>query len=386
MTVRNSIHEMSELLTQWRRDIHAHPETAFEEVRTSNLVQERLKSFGVEVHTGFAKTGVVGVLKCGDSDRSIGFRADMDALPMDEHNDMEYKSTHAGKMHACGHDGHTTILLGAAKYLAETKNFDGTVYFYFQPAEEAGGGANIMIQDGLFKQFKPDEVYALHNKPREPIGSISVRAGSLLAAPDAFTMTIKGQGGHAALPQGCVDPIYATIQICNGLQSIVSRRTDPLDNVVLTITKINGGDAYNVIPDSVEVWGTIRTMKAETRDFAEQELKHIATTIGQAHGVDVDVTYERMYPPTVNDPQAAEYAHSAAVSAVGAGNVFEAKQVMGGEDFSYMLEHVPGCMVGLGNGDSAGLHNPKFDFADEAIPYGVEWFVQLAEQRLATKS
>lgn len=383
MAVRNSIHEITPLLTEWRQDIHAHPEIAFEEVRTSGLVQNRLKSFGVDVYTGYAKTGVVGVLKNGTSDRSIGFRADMDALPMDEHNDFDYKSTYDGKMHACGHDGHTTMLLGVAKYLAETRNFDGTVYFYFQPAEEAGGGANVMIKDGLFEKFKPDEVYALHTAPGHPVGSIGMFAGGWLAAPDAFTLKIQGVGGHAAMPHKCADPIYAGIQICNALQSIVSRKTDPIDNVVLTITRFMGGDAYNVIPDSIEIWGTVRTMKHETRDYAEETLKHIATTVGHAHGVTVDVDYERMYPPTINDAQAVEYARQAAIVTVGEDNVFEATPVMGGEDFSYMLEHAMGCMVALGNGDTPYCHHPKFNFDDTAIPYGVEWFVNLAEQRLS---
>lgn len=385
MAVRNSIQDMTSLLTEWRRDIHQNPELAFQETRTSALVQERLKSFGVDVHTGFAKTGVVGVLKNGTSQRSIGFRADMDALPIYEQNDMDYKSTVDGVMHACGHDGHTTILLGVAQYLAHNKNFDGTVYFYFQPAEEDGGGANIMLQDGLFDTFKPDEVYALHTGPWYELGEIALVSGAFLAAPDEFCLKIKGKGGHAAIPQACVDPMYAGVQICNALQSIASRRVDPLDSLVLSITRFyGGGDAYNVIPDTIEIGGTVRTMLPETRDFAEHELAHIATTVGHAHGVSVDVSYNRMYPPTVNDVQATEYARNAAIATVGEDNVKQGAKSMGGEDFAYMLEHVPGCMVSLGNGTGGyNLHHPQFNFNDDSIPYGVEWFVTLAEQRLA---
>ena len=384
MSIRNSIQDMTALLTEWRQDIHAHPELAFEETRTSKLVQQRLKSFGITVHTGFAGTGVVGVLKNGTSNRCIGFRADMDALPIYEQNEVAYKSTADGKMHACGHDGHTTVLLGVAKYLADTKNFNGTVYFYFQPAEEAGGGANIMIQDGLFEHFKPDQVYALHTSPMHEVGEIAMVAGSFLAAPDAFTITIQGKGGHAAMPHLCVDPIYAGVQICNALQSIVSRKVDPLDNMVVTITRFHGGDAYNVIPDSVEIWGTVRTMKHKTREYAEHALKNIAITVGHAHGVTMEVKYDCMYPPTINDETATEYARQAAVTTVGKDNVSVADRLMGGEDFSYMLEQVPGCMVCLGNGkDSYVCHHPKFNFNDTSIPYGVEWFVNMAEQRLA---
>ncbi len=386
MHIRNSIHNMTDMLTAWRQDIHAHPELAFEEVRTSGLVQQRLKSFGIEVHTGFGGTGVVGVIKNGTSDRKIGFRADMDALPITEQSDMPYTSTTDGKMHACGHDGHTTILLGVAKYLAENKNFDGTVYLYFQPAEEAGGGANVMIQDGLFDQFKPDEVYALHTSPTHAVGEIAMVEGPFLAAPDAFTLHVQGKGGHAAIPQMCIDPIYAGVQICNALQSIASRRVDPLDNIVVSITRFHGGDAYNVIPDSIDIWGTVRTMQHATREYAEKTLGSIAKTVGNAHGVTVDVTYERMYPPTINDPQAVKYAWQAALDTVGADYVLVAPRIMGGEDFSYMLEQVPGCMVCLGNGkDSFVCHHPKFNFNDSSIPYGVQWFVHMAEQRLAKK-
>ena len=377
------IRQMLPQLTQWRQDLHAHPEIAFEEVRTSQLVQERLKSFGdVQIHTGFAKTGVVGVLKNGNSSKKIGFRADMDALPIYEENDLPYNSTYKGKMHACGHDGHTTILLGVAQYLAKHKPFDGTVYFYFQPAEEGGGGANVMIQEGLFDKFRPDEVYALHNFPGQPIGTISYKSGVMWASPDGFTLNIKGVGGHAAMPHACVDPVYVALQIGNGLQAIASRQTDPLDSIVVSITQINAGKAHNVIPSNAQMAGTVRTMQPSTRDFAQHQVHTISENIAKAYGAEVEVIYKRMYPPTINDEQATRYAKEAAIAAVGESNTVLGKPSMGGEDFSYMLEQVPGCMIGLGNGDSYGLHHPQFNFCDEAIPYGMQWYINLAKQRL----
>ena len=386
MSVRNSIFEMKDVVSEWRRQIHSHPELCFEEVKTSALVQEKLAEFGVEFHTGYAKTGVVGVLKNGTSERSIGFRADMDALPLTEENDVPYKSKIDGKMHACGHDGHTACLLGAAKYLAETKNFDGTVYFYFQPAEEGGGGANVMIQEGLFDNFKPDEVYALHTRAGLPVGDIAMDSGAASAAPDDFRITIQGLGGHAARPQMALDPLYAITQIYTAMQSLVARRASPFDNLVVSITQIHGGTANNIIPDTAWLGGTVRSVDPNTRDQMEQEITQMATHIATGLGMTADVEYIRRYPPMYNDETATENARNAAIAAVGEDHVSISEKSMGGEDFAYMQQIVPGCMVLLGNGDTAGVHHPRFNFDDEAIPYAIEWYTQLAEGRLAAKS
>ena len=381
--------QLDDMLAQlklWRQDLHQYPETAFEETRTSKLVQQRLESFGIKTYTGFAKTGVVGVLSNGSSTKKIGFRADMDALPIAEENQFAYKSKNQGKMHACGHDGHTSILLGVAQYLAKHKNFDGTIYFYFQPAEENGGGANVMIQEGLFEQFGPDEVYALHNMPGKPIGSIAVRSGAILAAPDVFEIHIKGLGGHAALPHKTVDPVFVAAQMLSALQVIAARKTNPLDSIVLSTTCIQAGDIFNVIPESATLKGTVRTLSAATRDFAQEQMTVICDHIAKAFGASAQVDYKRMYPVTINDEVASEYARQAAIAAVGDDNVLFPDVIMGGEDFSYMLEQVSGCMVYIGNGDSYGWHHPRFDFCDEAIEYGVKWFIHLAQQRLTSLS
>ena len=374
-------------LTAIRRDIHKHPETAFEEERTAAIVAERLAAWGIEVHRGLAKTGVVGTLRCGASQRAVGLRADMDALKLDELNDVPYRSVHEGKMHACGHDGHTAMLLGAARYLAETRTFDGTVHFVFQPAEELDGGGKVMIEDGLFERFPVDAIYGMHNMPGLPAGQFAVVPGAVLASADTFGITISGVGGHGAWPHECTDPVLIAGEIILALQSIVSRGTDPLLSAVVSVTQMRAGDAANVIPETAELAGTARAFSSKVRDAIEASMRRITEGVCAAHGATGAVAYERGYPPTVNHPEESEIAAAAAARVVGGDNVVrELAPMMGSEDFSYMLEARPGCYIFIGNGvgdDVAICHSPRYDFNDDILPIGAEYWVSLVESALA---
>jgi hippurate hydrolase len=380
-------------LTAVRRDIHAHPELAFEESRTSTLVAEKLAGWGVEVHRGLAKTGVVGVIR-GRSERSgrgVGLRADMDCLPMHEANAFLHKSKNEGRMHACGHDGHTTMLLGAARYLAETRNFDGTAYLIFQPAEEGGGGGQVMVQEGLFERFPANEVYALHNWPGLPPGKMAVRAGAVMAATDEVQITVRGRGGHGAMPHLAVDPVVAAAHIITALQTIASRNANPIDAVVVSICSMATSQVgvFNVIPAQVKLVGTVRSFQPETRDLAERRVKEIAAKTAEALGASAEVAFVRGYPSTINSAREAQFAAQVGRRVFGADNVItEHEPTMGGEDFSYMLQARPGAYVFLGQGGAAGgclLHNPNYDFNDEVIPLGAGYLAALVEEALPLK-
>ncbi len=389
MTIKDEIKRDHDLLTEWRRDFHAHPELAFEEERTAGLVAERLESFGVEVSRGLAKTGVVGKLTTGTGKRAIALRADMDALPMDEGNDFEYASKTPGKMHGCGHDGHTTMLLGAAKYLAETKDFDGTVYFVFQPAEEAEGGAEVMVKEGLFEKFPVEAIYGMHNWPGMPVGEFAIAPGPMMAAFDVFDLVIRGQGSHGAMPHQGVDSIVVASQVVSALQSITSRNTDPIDALVVSVTQIHGGDAYNIIPDEVILRGTVRSFREEVRDMVEPAVKRIADGVCAAYGATAELHYEKRYPATVNSVEETELAAEAATKIVGSEAINRSPvPSMGSEDFAYMLREKPGSYVWVGNGAGEGgcmLHNPGYDFNDDIIPIGASYWATLVEQVLSAE-
>lgn len=389
MAVINRIADFHNDMVEWRHDIHAHPETAFEEVRTAGVVAEKLQSFGMEVHTGLAKTGVVGVLKCGNSDRKIGLRADMDALDLQELADVAHKSKHDGKMHACGHDGHTTMLLGAARYLAETKNFDGTIYFIFQPAEENEAGGRLMVDEGLFDQFPCTDVYGMHNMPGIPVGQIALMPGPMMASADFFEIVVTGVGAHGAMPHQGVDPILVGSEIITGLQRIVSRTVDPLKQAVISATKFQSGHTTNVIPETALIAGTTRAFSTKVQDIMEEEIRRVAEGIAAAHGATIAYTYDRRYAPTINTPEETEIAHRAAATVVGEENVRrDLDPTMGAEDFSWMLQARPGCYIWVGNGESGEpggcmVHNPNYDFNDEVLPIGASYWVKLVEQELA---
>ena len=374
-----------------RRDLHAHPELAFEESRTSTLVADKLAGWGIEVHRGLARTGVVGVIPGKGKGGAIGLRADMDCLPVEEANDLPYKSQHRGRMHACGHDGHTTMLLGAARYLAETRNFSGTAFVIFQPAEEGGGGGQVMVQEGLFRRFPAEQVYALHNWPGLPPGKMAVRPGPVMAATDEVQIVVRGRGGHAALPHLAVDPVVAAVQIIGALQTIASRNVSPLDSVVVSICSLQTSQvgAFNVIPDAVTLIGTVRTFRARTRDLAERRVKEIAAKTAEALGASAEVDYRRGYPATVNSAREAEFAASVGRRIFGAQNVdTEHEPTMGGEDFAYMLLERPGAYVFLGQGGQESgcwLHNARYDFNDEVIPLGAGFLAALVEEALPLK-
>jgi hippurate hydrolase len=379
-------------LTAIRRDLHAHPELSFQERRTSGVVVEYLKKHGIETHLGLAKTGVVGVIKGkGNGGKGIALRADMDCLPMHEQNAFPHKSQHEGRMHACGHDGHTTMLLGAARYLAETRNFAGTAYVVFQPAEEGGGGGEVMVREGLFDRFPATEIYAVHNWPGLPPGQMAVRAGPVMAATDEVQITLRGRGGHGAMPHYTVDPVVAAAQVISALQTIASRNVSPLDSVVVSVCSMQTSQlgAFNVIPDHVRLVGTVRTFRPETRDLAEQRLKEISTKIAEALGATAEVSYTRGYPATVNSAREAQFAAQVGERLFGKGNVItEHEPTMGGEDFSYMLQARPGAYVFLGQGGAQGgcfLHNPNYDFNDEVIPLGAGYLAALVEEALPVK-
>jgi amidohydrolase len=380
-------------LRDLRRDIHAHPELAFEENRTSRLVAEKLGAWGIEVHKGLAKTGLVGVIagKRAASGRAVGLRADMDCLPMHERNTFAHKSQSEGRMHACGHDGHTTMLLGAARYLAESRNFDGTAYVIFQPAEEGGGGGQVMVKEGLFERFPANEIYALHNWPGLPAGQMAVRAGAVMAATDEVQITVRGRGGHGAMPHLAVDPVVAAAHIITALQTVASRTVSPLDSVVVSICSMATSQlgVFNVIPDQVKLVGTVRTFQPATRDLAQQRVREIATKTAEALGATAELTYERGYPATINSAREAQFAAQVGQRLFGAENVItEHEATMGGEDFSYMLQARPGAYVFLGQGGAAGgclLHNPNYDFNDEVIPLGAGYLAALVEEALPLK-
>jgi len=387
MPVINRIAAFQPEMQGWRQDIHAHPELGYEEHRTSETVARLLAEWGIEVHRGVAGTGVIGVLRSGASGRAIGLRADMDALPMPEDTGLPYASRNPGRMHACGHDGHTTMLLGAAKYLAETKHFDGTVVFIFQPAEEGGAGGQRMVQEGLFTRFPVDSVYAVHNDPGLKLGEMSVVAGPVLAAADMLDIRVRGRGGHAARPHLAIDPVLVGSQLVVALHHVVSRRVDPLDSAVISLCQFNAGSAHNVIPEKAEIHGTVRTLLPRTRDEMERLIIQTAKSVGAMNDAEVEVDYKRGYPPTVNHEAETERAALAAAKVLGRDRVIRQRPpVMGGEDFSFMLLERPGCFVRVGQADGARgavpVHNPKYDFNDDALPIGASFFASLVEQEL----
>jgi len=387
MPVKNRIAEFHGEMTEWRHDLHSHPETAFEEHRTAEAVAGRLAAFGLEVHRGLARTGVVGTLKAGSSPRAIGLRADMDALDLQELNGFAHRSRHDGKMHACGHDGHTAMLLGAAKYLAETRNFDGTVHFIFQPAEENEAGGRVMVQEGLFEQFPVEQVYGMHNWPGLEVGKIALRPGPMMASADFFEIEVTGVGSHGAFPHQGVDPIVTAAEIVLALQRAVARVVDPMQPAVLSVTQFHSGFTGNVIPETAKLAGTTRAFDERVQDLLEATIRRTAEGVAAAHGARVRVVYDRRYPPTVNSPAETELAHRAAAAVVGEENVRrDVSPVMGAEDFAWMLRERPGCYVWLGNGAAEGgcvVHNPNYDFNDEALPYGASYWATLVEQVLA---
>ena len=388
MIIDNRIAASHDELTRIRRDIHAHPETAFEEERTAGIVAKLLESYRIEVHRGLAKTGVVGTLKVGNGTKSIALRAELDALNIYELNEFDHKSVHEGKMHACGHDGHTTMLLGAARYLAETKHFDGTVYFVFQPAEENLAGGRVMVEDGLFDKFPCEAVYGMHNAPGLPVGKFAVTSGPVLASADFFEVKITGVGAHAGYPQHGNDPVVAVGAIINAFQTVAARRTDPLDSTVVSITQVHAGHTTNVIAEEAVLSGTTRALKPKTQDMIERELRQIAEGVGVTYGVGIEFSYDRRYLQTINTETETKKAGAAAAAIVGAENILrDEPPSMGTEDFSWMLNQRPGCYIFIGNGVEGGpggcyVHNPKYDFNDEILPLGVSYWSRLVEQEL----
>ncbi|MDR7306158.1 M20 aminoacylase family protein [Rhodoferax saidenbachensis] len=377
-----------------RRDLHAHPELCFEEIRTADLVAAKLTEWGIPIHRGLGTTGVVGIVKAGTSSRALALRADMDALPMQEFNTFAHTSQHPGKMHACGHDGHTAMLLGAAQYLAQHRNFDGTVYLVFQPAEEGGGGAREMIKDGLFEQFPVEAVFGMHNWPGMRAGTFAASPGPVMASSNEFKIVITGKGGHAAMPHNAIDPVVVACQMVQGFQTIISRNKKPIDAGVISVTMIHTGEATNVIPDHCEIQGTVRTFTIEVLDMIEQRMRDLARHTSAAFGTTCAFEFVRNYPPTINAPKEAEFARKVMASIVGEENVLVQEPTMGAEDFAYMLQAKPGCYSFIANGDGAHrdmghgggpcmLHNPSYDFNDELLPLGATYWVRLAEQWLA---
>ena len=374
-------------ITVWRRDFHENPELLYDTHRTSKIVKEKLTSFGCDqVITGLGRTGVVGVIhgRSNSNGKTIGLRADMDALPIKEITNLEYSSKKDGMMHACGHDGHTAMLLGAAKYLSETRNFDGKVVVIFQPAEEGGAGAKEMCEDGLMSDFDISEVYGMHNAPGLPIGQFNIRSGAFFAAADQFTVNIQGKGGHAARPQETIDPTIVGAHILIALQSVASRNTDPLKSLVVSVTSFRTeSDSYNVIPQTVQLKGTVRTLSKDVRDMAQKKITQLIKNTGLAFGANVELDYDRGYPVMINSDLETSHMIKAAKNVAGDKNVDDnASQVMGAEDFSYMLEERPGAYIRVGNGNTASLHHPNYDFNDESIPFGTSFWVELTETRL----
>ena len=377
-----------------RRDIHAHPELCFEEKRTADVIAKQLTDWGIPIHRGLGTTGVVGILKNGTSSRAVGLRADIDALPMTEKNTFEHASKHAGKMHACGHDGHTAMLLGAAKHFSKHRNFDGTVYLIFQPAEEGGGGAREMIKDGIFDKFPMEAVFGAHNWPGMAVGQFALRSGPVFASSNEFKIVIKGKGAHAAMPHLGLDPVPVACQMVQGFQTIVSRNKRPIDPGVISVTMIHTGEATNVVPDSCEIQGTVRTFTLELLDLIETRMKEMAEHTCAAFGAECEFEFVRNYPPTINHPAETEFVRGVMTDVVGADNVQEFEPTMGAEDFSYFLLEKPGCYFLIGNGDGSHrigghgmgpcmLHNPSYDFNDDLIPLGATLWARLAEKWLA---
>jgi amidohydrolase len=386
MPIVNRVADLQQEVAGWRRDLHAHPELGFDVHRTAGIVADKLKAFGCdEIVAGIGRTGVVGVIRGrkAASNRVIGLRADMDALPMEEITGLPHRSTVPGKMHACGHDGHTAMLLGAAKYLAETRNFDGTAIVIFQPAEEGGGGGREMVKDGLMERFGIGEVYGMHNVPDLPVGAFAIRPGPMLAAADKLRIEIEGKGAHAARPHLGVDTVLVGAQIINQLQSIVARNVDPLDSAVVSICTFKAGEAHNVVPQTALMLGTVRTLRAETRDLVQQRVAEVVEGTARLHGAKATLTYERSYPITTNHPRETEFAVAVATEIAGVERVDpDTPPLMGSEDFSFMLNERPGAMIFVGNGDTAGLHHPAYDFNDEAIPFGTSYWVRLVEKAM----
>ena len=392
MKVIDSIVTQAASIAAIRRDIHAHPELCFKEERTADVVANKLTEWGIPIHRGMGVTGVVGIIRGnGTSERAIGLRADMDALPMQESNTFAHASVHPNKMHACGHDGHTAMLLAAAQHFAKHRNFDGTVYLIFQPAEEGGGGARVMMEDGLFTQFPMDAVFGMHNWPGSQMGTFAVSPGPVMASTSEFKITVCGKGGHAALPHDAIDPIIVATQIVQAFQSIISRNKKPVDAGVISVTMIHAGEATNVIPNSCELQGTVRTFSVAVLDLIEKRMREVAAGLCAAHGASCDFDLERNYPPTVNSAHEANFARQVMEKIVGVQNVMVQEPTMGGEDFAYMLQAKPGayCFIANGDGDhramghGAGpcmLHNPSYDFNDDLIPLGATFWVRLAEE------
>jgi amidohydrolase len=384
------IAEFHDDLTNWRRDIHAHPELGFEEQRTSNLVAQKLAEFGYEVHRGIGRTGVVGRLRVGASPRSIGLRADMDALPIQEATNLPYRSRHDGRMHACGHDGHTTMLLGAARYLAETRNFEGTVHLIFQPAEEGLGGGKAMVDDGLFDRFPCDAIFGMHNRPGLAVGRFQIRTGAMMAGGAYFDIAVIGRGAHGARPEAAIDPVIVASHITTALQTVVSRNVRPLETTVLSVTQIHAGDAYNVIPERAFIRGTVRAFAPETLTLIEQNMGRIASGVASGFGATAELDFRSVFPPLVNDAAETKFIAEIAAELVGEDHVNRnGNLVMASEDFSYMLERRPGAYIQIGNGEIAGgceVHNPGYDFNDTALPPCASLFAGLAERKLAPVS
>ncbi len=394
MKVIDSIATEAAGLTALRRDIHAHPELCFEELRTADLVARQLTAWGIEVHRGLGKTGVVGVIRNGNSQRAIGLRADMDALPIQEFNTFAHASTHPGKMHACGHDGHVAMLLGAAQHLAKHRDFDGTVVLIFQPAEEGGGGAREMVRDGLFERFPVDAVFGVHNWPGLRVGQFALSAGPVMASSNEFKITIHGKGSHAALPHNGIDPVPIACQMVQAFQTIITRNKKPVDAGVISVTMIHTGEATNVVPDRCELQGTVRTFTLEVLDLIEQRMRAIAEHTCAAFDARCEFEFSRNYPPTVNHSSETAFLQQVVADVVGVDNVVPQEPTMGAEDFSYMLMEKPGCYAFIGNGDGAHremghgggpcmLHNPSYDFNDELLPLGATMWVRLVQSWLS---
>ncbi|MBL4786440.1 MAG: amidohydrolase [Cohaesibacteraceae bacterium] len=379
---------MSPEVTGWRRWLHQNPELLFDLPKTAKYVAERLREIGVdEIHEGIAQTGMVAIIHGREKGPAIGLRADMDALPMDEESGVEHSSQTPGKMHACGHDGHTAMLLGAAKYLVETRNFAGTAVLIFQPAEEGGGGGDVMVKEGIMDRFDVKEVYGMHNAPGLPLGQFALRKGALLAAADFFDIVVTGKGGHAARPHHCKDPILAATACITGFQSIISRYTDPIENGVLSVTAITSGSTYNVIPPHAHIKGTVRALHEATRQTIADRMQDVCDGVSKMYGMEIELKYKPLYPVTFNHSDNTEFAGDHAASIVGEENVDrDCPPRMGGEDFSFMLLSRPGAMIYLGNGDTAGVHHPAYDFNDDAIPFGVEYWVKTIETRIPAQA
>jgi len=396
MKIIDSIVTQAAGIAAVRRDIHAHPELCFEEVRTADLVADKLTEWGIPIHRGLGTTGVVGIVKgrTDSSGRAVGLRADMDALPMQEFNTFAHASRHAGKMHACGHDGHTAMLLAAAQHFAQNRDFDGTVYLIFQPAEEGGGGAREMIKDGLFEKFPMEAVFGMHNWPGSQVGKFAVSPGPVMASTNEFKIVIRGRGSHAALPHNGIDPVPIACQMVQAFQTIISRNKKPIDAGVISVTMIHAGEATNVVPDSCELQGTVRTFTLEVLELIEKRMKQIAEHVCAAHEAHCEFEFVRNYPPTINHAREAEFARKVMASIVGEDNVVVQEPTMGGEDFAFMLQAKPGAYCFIANGDGshremghgAGpcmLHNPSYDFNDDLIPLGATYWVRLAQDWLS---